>query len=130
MCEGRGQLCKSPRCENVRRRDGADCCKCNSRAWRKNRPYQAAFASLRGNAKARGIEFTLTFDYFYAFAKATGYVERKGATRDCLTVDRIDNLRGYAPGNIQSLTRAQNSEKWARYDEVRIARPVPGRADA
>lgn len=112
--------CKHPRCRNSRRRDGRDCHRCAKRAWRERRPYQAAFATLRDHARAREIEFTLTFAYFYRFAKRSHYVERKGSTRDCLTVDRIKNHLGYIPGNIQPLTRSENSVKRCKQDHHRM----------
>lgn len=34
-----------------------------------------------------------------------------GRTAHSYSVDRIDNTKGYIPGNIQALTIAQNSSK-------------------
>lgn len=81
---------------------------------------RAAFAALRDHARGRGIEFTITFAEFEAFAVQSEYIEKKGNHREGLTVDRIDNLKGYVPGNIQPMTRARNSEKRAKFDAMRM----------
>lgn len=90
------------------------------RAWRAAQPLRAAFATLRDHARARGIEFVITFEDFERFARETEYVERTGPFAQCLTVDRIENDRGYVPGNIQALTRAKNAEKRMKHDAVRM----------
>lgn len=111
--------CKTPHCRNPRRKDGRDCHKCHLRAWRQRRPFQAAYATLRDHAKARQIEFALTFEDFRDFALRSHYIDQRGPFAPCLTVDRRDNLRGYVRDNIQPLTRAENSRKRARQDEMR-----------
>lgn len=112
--------CKTPRCRNLRCRDRLTCHRCHQRAWRERRPMQAAYATLRDHARGRRIEFAIPFAYFSRFASRTRYVERTGLYAWCLTVDRIDNLRGYVPGNIQPLTRAANSEKRMKQDACRM----------
>ena len=81
---------------------------------------QAAYSTLRDHARARGIAFTITFADFEQFARESDYLERTGPFAACLTVDRIDNLIGYVPGNLQPLTRAANSEKRAKQDQIRM----------
>jgi hypothetical protein len=80
----------------------------------------AAWRALKDHAKSRGIRFTLSLRAFRFFAIATSYLNRTGNSRDCLTVDRIDNKKGYTPKNIQALTRAENSMKRARQDAIRF----------
>ena len=84
------------------------------RVWRAKNPERAAWQHLRSSAKKRGIAFTLTFEEFVAFCKATGYVESKGG----LHVDRVDCLRGYEAGNIRALPCYENLRK--AYAESRI----------
>jgi hypothetical protein len=91
----------------------------HQRAWRAAQPMRAAYADLRDSAAARGIEFSLSFEDFERFAIASDYLRRKGPFADSLTVDRIDNLQGYVPGNIQALTRAANSRKRNTIDVMR-----------
>lgn len=81
---------------------------------------QNAFARLRDHAAERGIEFTISFEEFERFATETNYVTRTGNERESLTVDRKDNLKGYIPGNIRALTRAENTAKRNKHDEIRF----------
>lgn len=81
---------------------------------------KSAYRALKDHAKARGIQFTITFKYFERFAIVTKYLCKTGNTGDSLTVDRRDNLQGYVPGNIQPMTRSKNSEKLARSDARRM----------
>lgn len=87
----------------------------------------AAWRALKDHAKARksekwpdGIPFKLNLGTFIKFAKQTDYLNRTGANGHCLTVDRIDDDRGYEKGNLQPLTRIKNSEKKARQDKIRM----------
>ena len=113
-----GRLCKDG-CGNTARKKGRDCSRCHMRAWRANRPMQAAYATLRDHACERGIVFTISFEEFEDFALKAEYIDKKGPWAGDLTVDRIDNLKGYVSGNLQPLTRARNSEKRAKYDAIR-----------
>jgi hypothetical protein len=82
---------------------------------------RAAYRRLKDKAKARGITFRLTFQAFRKFALQTEYLNRTGNGRFCLTIDRINNLKGYTSRNIQPLTRAANAIKQAKSDERRMA---------
>lgn len=122
-CPRNMDLCKGGvvrGCRNIRKSDRLLCSRCYMRQWREANPLQAAFATLRDHARARGIEFSISFEDFREFAELSDYVERKGTTAQALTVDRRDNLRGYVPGNIQPLTRAENSVKNAKHDAHRM----------
>lgn len=92
-----------------------------------------AWRRLKDHAKSRksekwpnGITFTLTLRQFAIFAKQSDYLNRTGINGHCLTVDRIDDDRGYVwnrnpdINNIQPLTRIKNSEKKARQDKIRL----------
>lgn len=83
---------------------------------------RAAWRDLKDHAKARGISFRLSFTTFRQFALQSDYLNRKGNEARCLTVDRIDNLKGYTKNNIQPLTRAENTMKKARQDAIRLAK--------
>lgn len=121
--ERKRQRCKGDvvrGCRNNRKGDRLRCSRCTMRLWRASRRAQAAFASLRDHARERGIEFTITFADFSACAWCADYVANKGNEASGLTVDRIDNRRGYVPGNIQPLTRAANAIKKAKVDAHRM----------
>lgn len=85
-----------------------------------------AWRRLKDHAKARksekwpdGIPFKLSLGAFIIFAKQSDYLNRTGRNGHCLTVDRINDDRGYVRGNIQPLTRIKNAEKKARQDKIR-----------
>lgn len=115
-------LCKTARCRNRARKSGADCPKCHQRAWRASRPMRAAYATLRDHARSRGIVFAISFEYFERFAIEAEYIEKTGPFAGCVTVDRIDNRRGYVVDNIQALSRAENASKRMKQDAARMER--------
>lgn len=126
MKHGPREICCEPRCKNRRRKDRRRCHKCESRRKRAANPLWAAWRALKDHAAARGIAFRLKFIHWRPIAIQSDYVNRTGLNGHCLTVDRIDNTKGYfwskdeRRNNIQFLTRAKNSEKKARQDEIRI----------
>jgi hypothetical protein len=113
--------CCEPRCRNPRKSDRLRCSKCHQRRFRAQHREAAAFATLRDHARARGIAFTISFSTFRAFARRTEYLTRTGNTAGALTVDRIDNLSGYVPGNIRAISRAENSVKRCKQDASRFS---------
>jgi hypothetical protein len=131
---GTPDLCREPRCKNPRRfnkkRKAHDlhvCHKHESRRKRAANKMWAAWRALKDHAKSRrskrwpkGIPFHLKLGDFVKFARQTDYLNRTGNNGHCLTVDRIDDTRGYFKNNIQPLTRIKNSEKKARQDAIRM----------
>lgn len=87
-----------------------------SRRTRAADPIRYSFVTLRNNAKRRGKVFTITLEEFKQFCYATDYLKGKGRTATSYTVDRIDESRGYEPGNIQALRNADNVRKYLNYD--------------
>jgi len=81
------------------------------RAYANTNPIGYAFNNLRCNAKRRGHEFAITLSEFREFCEKNGYIESKGRTKECLSIDRIDNDRGYFIDNIQVMTVSDNSIK-------------------
>jgi hypothetical protein len=74
---------------------------------------QSTFYFLRGNAKRRGIDFDLTLEQFRVFCTNTEYLKLKGKKSGSMSIDRIDNRRGYEIDNIRLITLAENSRKRA-----------------
>ena len=72
---------------------------------------RAAFLNLKSNAKRRGIPFTISFDYFKKFCYKTDYIAGKGRRSDGFSIDRINNDKGYIPGNLQVLSFIDNCKK-------------------
>lgn len=69
------------------------------------------FRNLKSHAKARGIEFGLTFEQFKSFAIETDYIRRRGQKSTSFVIDRIDPGKGYVIDNIQVLTNSANTVK-------------------
>lgn len=67
--------------------------------------------SLRGHAKARGIDFALTYDQWVQFCQRTGYHLRVGQNPESATIDRIKSDRGYYANNIRVISHAVNSTR-------------------
>lgn len=80
---------------------------------------KAAFNTLRDHARGRNIEFSISFECFRKFALRCRYLKNRGRDGESITVDRIDNLKGYVPGNIQPMSRSKNSEKKMKQDQRR-----------
>jgi hypothetical protein len=66
---------------------------------------------MRGNAKRRGKEWSLTLEQFRQIVSQQDYLDNRGCTRHCLHLDRIDNTRGYHIDNIQIITCGENVAK-------------------
>ena len=81
------------------------------REWRENNKIQASYLILKAHAKERGIEFSLSKEYWGKFCEETEYHLLKGIGKNDLTVDRKDPRMGYVEGNIQILTMKQNRRK-------------------
>jgi hypothetical protein len=87
------------------------CSRCRSRRWKEKFPLHYSFKNLRVRAKQRGKTFTLTREFYVEFALKTDYHKLKGKTSLSLSIDRIDNRRGYEPGNIRAITLRENSRR-------------------
>lgn len=104
-------LCLNPMCRNRRGKKRLKCWKCIKSEFRSKYPLHNAFFNLRQNAKRRGKEFTLTIDQFRKFVDETDYLKKRGIKSMCLSIDRIDNLKGYIFENIRAITVSANSYK-------------------
>lgn len=105
------RLCINHGCKNKRWKGNKKCGTCRKREWREKFPMKAAFQTLRHNATRRGKVFTITFNDFKEFCYETNYMAGKGRKKKSFTIDRIDNAKGYVPGNLQKLTKSENSKK-------------------
>lgn len=93
------------------KRGGFFCYRCAQRRNRERNPLVYAYKTLRSNARRRRHRFTLTLEEFEVFCIETGYLARKGRNPDSLTIDRIDDRKGYEAGNLQVLTLVENVRK-------------------
>lgn len=117
--------CKNSGCNNKAVKGRKECHGCIGRRWRNNNPIKAAYRDLRSNAKRRGKEFIITFEYFKNLCKDTGYIEGKGRFKSCLTIDRVNPLMGYVEGNIRVILNSDNSRKGATIDKQTLKEICP-----
>jgi len=78
--------------------------------WRMQSPKRSAYSTLRDHAKARGLAFTISYDYFLGVTDALGYWLGDGVP----TIDRVKPELGYEPGNIAVLSLSENVSKGNR----------------
>lgn len=97
-----------------RKNDGLCCYACKKRKYRERHPYENAYHNLRGNARRRGKDFSLTFEEFKEFAVKCFYIDKRGKHHNGLHIDRIDETRGYHADNIQPLTNTENIKKYVQ----------------
>lgn len=93
-----------------------ECNTCRSRRWIDNNPIIYVWHMLKKSAKKRGLKFTITKEWFVEFIKKTDYMENRGRLLSQLTIDRIENHKGYEPDNIQILTKSDNTLKYFHFD--------------
>jgi hypothetical protein len=91
--------------------NGNFCRRCRDRRYALSNPVSYAWDKLRYSAKRRSIPFSLTIEEFRVFCEETGYIQQKGKTSTCLSIDRVDATKGYSIGNIQTLTQSENGRK-------------------
>jgi hypothetical protein len=90
---------------------GILCSTCRARIWRIGHPVQYAYNNIKNRAQQRGIPFDLTIEQFELFCTNTSYIEYKGRCAEGITIDRIDENRGYCLDNIQVMTLVKNIKK-------------------
>lgn len=105
------KLCCTLRCMNKRAKGRRYCGTCRKKKWREKHPVKAAYAALKFNATRRKIFFDLTYEQFEKFAIETDYLAGKGRSKLSYTVDREIEEKGYTVGNLQLLTKSENSAK-------------------
>jgi len=81
-----------------------------------NNPLSTAYNTLRLNAKRRGKEFAISFQYFKDFCAKTKIMLGRGIKADSYHIDRIKEELGYVEGNLQVLTNTENLKKYREYD--------------
>jgi hypothetical protein len=104
-------LCQAYRCKSNRGGRDRFCSKHRKRYQKYTNPRRYTYNYLKNNAKRRGKFFDLTFEEFVLFCDETGYMDCKGRTKNCGSIDRIDPDKGYTYSNIQLLTVSENSSK-------------------
>lgn len=108
-------MCATKNCRKIAKK-GNYCASCSIVRFSAKHPEKYAYFVLRNNAKRRGKVFTISFDEFLTFITKTKYMKKKGIEAQSLHIDRIDESKGYEPGNLQMLTNTQNIKKRLIYE--------------
>lgn len=107
--------------QRTRRKNG-NCFVCQRRdaKWKREaRPKSFIIYRMRGNAKTRGIEFSLTeatlpsipeYCPVFPWIKLV-YEVGKGRSDGSLSLDRIDSSKGYVEGNVRFISNRANTLK-------------------
>lgn len=113
MTKPDSKKCRTKFCRGKAHRSGKSpyCSKCRTRRWRDKHPIKYHFHKLRSRARERGHEFRLTLFDYACFWFSTGYGVLRGKTALSLSINRIDNSKGYIPGNIEAITLSENSRR-------------------
>jgi hypothetical protein len=82
------------------------------RRWRAKSKRTADFCTLRDHARARGIPFEITPDYWKGLTDAFCFYQLR--EDEVLSVDRVDSTKGYVEGNLRIVTISINAAKGAR----------------
>lgn len=76
-----------------------------------NDPIGYYFDIARQNARARKIPFEIDKKYFTKLVLATDYMKKGGRDNSSLTLERVNNNKGYIKGNVKIISFEQNREK-------------------
>lgn len=103
--------CSTPLCRKAPR-DGRKLCDCcRKRKQRENDPVAYQYDRLRASAAKRSLPFTLDKAWFREVCEQTDYHNRAGLMPGDLSIDRVDPLKGYEPGNVRVVERTVNTAK-------------------
>lgn len=104
-------MCLVARCRKEGHRKKLSLCHCHHQyRWRIQSRKPSVYATLRDHAKARGLAFTISYDYFLGITDALGFWSGEGVP----TIDRVKPERGYEPGNITVISLSENVAKGNR----------------
>ena len=91
------------------------CHKCRARKFKEDNPLRYKYDKVKQNARQRGHEFSISFEYFLQVIEGTGYAENSGRRAQDLQIDRKDVTKGYVEGNLRIITQQENVRK--QHDE-------------
>lgn len=71
----------------------------------------AAFINQKNSARARGIEWGLSFVEWYEIWLSSGFLELRGKGKDFYCMSRLEDSGGYTVGNVEIKTNSENSKE-------------------
>lgn len=116
--------CKNEHCTNAALTRRTFSSSCRYIRLKQENPVRIAYDNVKGSAKRRNKEFTISKEYFATFCKETQYLQLKGRLSTSLHVDRIDETRGYTDDNIQSLQNSDNVKKYRKFVDRQNGVPI------
>jgi hypothetical protein len=106
-------------CTDCKHREAAKgrkiCLACKNKRYEAKYPIKIAYLRLKGHAKARGKEFTISEEYFAKFCVEVEYIAKRGRSSTSLHIDRKEEELGYIEGNLQVLENGDNVRKYKRW---------------
>lgn len=102
-------LCWVKGCSKPSKNDRCLCHMHEMRRWRAKAKRTADYCTLRDHAKARGIAFDISPEYWKGLTDAFGFYTAR--EDEVLTIDRVDATRGYVEGNLRVVTMSVNASK-------------------
>ena len=105
------KLCKAESCKNPAGNKKSLCNKCDYDKRKKENLLLWAYGIQRCNARRRRKPFTISFEDFVEFCYETQILHGRGRTSTSFHIDCVIDELGYAKGNLQRLTNAENAQK-------------------
>lgn len=102
--------CKNINCLRTPQKHRLECSTCRLRKWVARNPVTSRFVFWKRNTRKRGIPNEVTIHQYTVFGIETGYFYLLSIGID-VTIDRKISTEPYRIGNMQLLTRADNSRK-------------------
>lgn len=88
-------------------------CPCHHhQALKRRDPISYIYSHRKQRAKARGHAWSLSLAEFRQWCQQTGYHLHTGRTAESLSIDRLDNRRGYSLDNIACIPLGANAAKY------------------
>lgn len=103
-----------------------DYVRARDRAWRRDNPQLTLYRSAKNRAKRNSLEFSITKEDIIIPEKCPileiPFVPGvRGEYKYSYSLDRIDNSKGYIPGNVRVISALANHMKnQASYDELKM----------
>ncbi|MGL4567323.1 MAG: hypothetical protein ACRCU6_02200 [Fusobacteriaceae bacterium] len=119
------KLCCAYRCKSEKSKKDRFCSKHRKRYTKEIDPAQYYYWNLKSNAKRRKKDFNLTLEEFRIFCNKTGYLDKRGKTKNSYSIDRINPKKGYSLDNIQMLKLGENVSKYHREDKNNLKDDLP-----
>jgi len=102
-------LCWVKGCSRDKRDKRSLCRMHDMRRWRSKNRQTAGYCTLRDHARARGVEFSISLEYWAGVTDAFAFYEAR--EDEVLTIDRIDATKGYVEKNIRVVSISMNTMK-------------------